>query len=149
MRVWVDADGIPAACKEVVLNAARKRKVPTTFVANRPLHLPTLAWVQMVVVSAGMDVADDHIAAHAKPGDLVITQDVPLAAEVVRQGIDAIGPRGQAWTEANIGERLSVRDFMTELRAGGVMTGGPPPFDDKAKRLFAGALDRWLTAGGK
>ena len=146
MKVWIDADACPRAVKEIVLRAAERRKVPVTFVANKPIPVPKLAWVNAVQVPKGMDVADTYIVEHSSPEDLVVTQDVPLAAEIVERGGQAISLRGVTWTKENIREKLSLRDFFTEARESGVMTGGPPPFDNRAKQAFANALDRWLTA---
>ena len=146
MKVWIDADACPRAVKEIVLRAAERRKVPVTFVANKPIPVPKLAWVNAVQVPKGMDVADTYIVEHSSPEDLVVTQDVPLAAEIVERGGQAISLRGVTWTKENIREKLSLRDFFTEARESGVMTGGPPPFDNRAKQSFANALDRWLTA---
>lgn len=143
--LYVDADGAPKAVKEVVYKAARTRKIETVLVANSALHVPKSSFIRTVQVAQGLDVADTWIAQHCEPGDLVVTQDVPLAAEVIEKGVDCIGVRGDAWTASNIRQRLSMRDFFTELRASGVQTGGPRPFDNKAKQQFANALDRWLT----
>lgn len=148
MKVWIDADACPRDVKEIVFRASRKRRFPVTLVANKLQPVPKLAWIQAVQVAHGLDVADEHIVQRAQPGDLVITQDVPLAAELVAKGVDALSVRGELWTEANVGERLSVRDTMTEARAMGIVTGGPPPFDDKAKRSFANGFDRWLAQNG-
>lgn len=145
MKVWIDADACPRDVREIVFRASRKRRFPVTLVANKAQPTPPMKWITAVQVAQGMDVADDHIAQHATPGDLVITQDVPLAAELVAKGVDALSVRGELWTEANVGERLSVRDLMTEARAMGLTTGGPPPFDQKARQAFANAFDRWLS----
>jgi uncharacterized protein YaiI (UPF0178 family) len=147
VKMWIDADGCPRDCKEMVQRAAVRRGLELTFVANRPLHLGTKsAKITSVVVEAGLDVADAYLVKHAQPGDLVVTSDVPLAAELVEKGIEALSPRGELYTAANVRERLSLRDFFTEARESGVMQGtGPPPYDEKAKRQFANALDRWLT----
>ena len=146
MKLWIDADACPRAVKDIVLRAAERRKVPVTFVANKRIPVPKLAWVDAVQVPKGMDVADTYIVEHCQPEDLVVTQDVPLAAEIVEQGGQAISLRGVTWTKENIREKLSLRDFFTEARESGMITGGPPPFDNKAKQSFANALDRWLTA---
>lgn len=148
MKVWIDADACPRDVKEIVFRASRKRRFPVTLVANKLQATPKLAWITSVQVAHGLDVADDYIVQHAQPGDLVVTQDVPLAAELVAKEVDALSVRGELWTEANVGERLSVRDMMTEARAMGMTTGGPPPFDAKAKQQFANAFDRWLSRHG-
>jgi len=147
MHLWIDADACPTAVREIVLRAAEKRRIDTTFVANKYIPVPALRWINAVQVSQGMDVADHYIAERVKPEDLVVTQDVPLAADVVAAGAMAISPRGMVWTAENVREKLSLRDFFTEARASGVKTGGPPPFDHKAKQTFANALDRWVTMG--
>ncbi|MCB9662949.1 MAG: YaiI/YqxD family protein [Alphaproteobacteria bacterium] len=149
MRIWIDADACPVAVREIVFRASRKRQLPVTLVANKPLQTPSLRWITSEVVSGALDAADDRIVERLEPGDLVITQDLPLAADVVAKGGTAISPRGETFTEANIRERLSMRDTLTEARAMGMTTGGPPPFDDKVKRAFAAAFDRWLAAAGK
>lgn len=149
MKLWIDADACPKPVREIVLRASERRRVPVTFVANKFIPVPKLAWVDSVQVPKGMDVADAYIVEHLSPQDLVVTQDVPLAAEVVEKGAEAISPRGVTWTAKNIREKLSVRDFFTEVRESGVITGGPKPFDNKAKQAFANALDRWLTAAEK
>lgn len=145
MKIWIDADGCPRAVKDIVIRASQRRKIPTVFVANRPLHTPRTSWITSIVVSAGLDVADDWIATHVQQDDLVITQDIPLAARVVERGATGINTRGEVYTESNVRSRLSVRDFMTDLREQGVQTGGPPPFGSRDKQRFANALDRILT----
>ena len=149
MKLWIDADACPNAVKEIVLRAAERTKVRVTFVANQNVPLPNRTWLQFVRVPKGLDVADTYIAEHLNPEDLVVTQDVPLAAEVVEKGAQAISPRGVMWTKENVNEKRSLRDFFTEARESGIITGGPKPFDNKAKQSFANALDRWLTAALK
>lgn len=144
--LWIDDDGCPRDVKEIVLKAGPKRQVPVVLVANRERRVPRHPLIRSVVVPPGLDVADEHIAQHADPGDLVITNDIPLAAILVDKGVQALSHRGELYTKANVGERLAMRDFMTEARASGmVQGGGPPPFDRRAKRTFANAFDRWLT----
>jgi uncharacterized protein YaiI (UPF0178 family) len=145
MRIWIDADACPRPVREIVLRASERRHVPLTFVANKFVPTPNLAWINSVQVSQGMDVADTYIVQHLDPSDLVVTQDVPLAAEVVEKGALAISHRGVTWTAENVREKLSMRDFFTEVRESGIITGGPPPYDNRAKQAFANALDRWLT----
>jgi uncharacterized protein len=149
MKIWIDADACPKAVKEVALKASERRQVPLTFVANKFISTPQVAWITSVQVKQGMDVADNYIVEHLEPADLVITQDVPLAAEVVEKGAMAISLHGVEWTPENIGEKLSIRDFLTEARDAGMITGGPAPYGNKAKQAFANALDRWLTAALK
>lgn len=146
-KVWIDGDGCPRAVKDTVLKAAQRGAVEVTMVANREVAVPRHARIQTVVVSKGMDVADDWLVAHAGPGDLVVTSDVPLAAELVPRGVEVVSPRGEWFTPSNIGEKLSLRDYFTEARASGMMDGGggPPPYDDRAKKAFADGLNGWIT----
>lgn len=146
MKIWIDADACPRPVRDVVFKASTKRRFPVTLVANSFVQTPSLKWITSVKVDSGLDVADDYLVEHASPGDLVITQDIPLAAELLEKGVDAMSPRGTMFTQANIGERLAIRDFMTEARASGITGGGPPPFDAKTKQKFSNAFDRWLTA---
>ncbi len=145
MKIWVDADACPGVIKDIVVKAAHKRVVQTVFVANKAIFVPQSECVSLVHVAQGSDVADRYIADNAIPGDLVITQDIPLAAILVPKGVTVISVHGTLFTEANIGERLSIRNFMTDLRGAGVQTGGPKPFGDKDKQQFANAFDRELT----
>jgi uncharacterized protein len=145
MRIWVDADACPGPVRDILLRAAERLKVPTVFVANKRLTLPRSELVSSVQVGAGLDVADRHIAAEAQRGDLAVTQDIPLAALLVPRGVVVMDPRGELFTEENIAERLSVRNFMQELRDSGVMTGGPSGFSASDKQEFAATLDRELT----
>jgi uncharacterized protein YaiI (UPF0178 family) len=146
LKIWIDADAAPRDVKEVVFRAAKRLGIETVLVANQRLQTPPgNALVTAVWVDGGADVADQHIASHAKPGDLVVTQDVPLAALLVPEGIAVLDPRGEEHTAETIGERLSVRDFMEQARMAGVITGGPAPYDARAKQAFANALDRVLA----
>jgi len=146
LTIWVDADAAPRDVKELVFRASKRLGVPTVLVANLRLDPPAgYPLVTAVRVEGGPDVADQHIVAHAQPGDLVVTQDIPLAALLVPKGVVVLDPRGEEHTAETIGERLSVRDFMESLRATGAVTGGPPPFDARARQAFAAALDRALT----
>ncbi len=132
--------------KELVLRAAKRLAIETVLVANQRLQTPSgNPLVSAVWVDGGADVADQYIATHANAGDLVITQDVPLAALLVPKDVAVLDPRGDEHTTETIGERLSVRDFMDQARMAGVITGGPPPYDARAKQAFAAALDRVLT----
>jgi uncharacterized protein YaiI (UPF0178 family) len=152
MRIWVDADACPGPVRDVLLKASQRLKVPLVFVANKALSLPRSELVSTVQVGAGLDVADRHIAQGAQAGDLAVTQDIPLAALLVPKGVVVLDPRGELFTEENVQERLSVRNFMQELREGGIQTGGPAGFSAQDKQHFAAALDRALTqlvrAGG-
>ena len=145
LKIWVDADGCPRPVKEIVYRAAARLELETVLVANRPLATPKSMYVSSIVVSSGMDVADDWIAERVDVRDVVITADIPLAARIVERGATGISPHGEVYSEANVRERLSVRDFMHELREMGVQTGGPPPFSNRDKQNFANALDRILT----
>lgn len=143
--IWIDGDGVPGACKEILFKASRRTGASVVFVANRAQAIPKLNSIRFQLVSGGLDVADDHIAENCRPGDLVITSDVPLAARVIEAGGTVIQFRGEPLTEANVRQRLAMRDFMDDLRGSGVMTGGPSPYGPKDKQRFANALDRWLT----
>lgn len=145
MRIWIDADACPAPVKEIVLRAATRLQVPVVFVSNQPLALPRSPLVSSVVVAKGLDVADAHIVESVETGDLAITQDIPLAALLVEKGVVTLDPRGEVYTEENVGERLSVRDFMHELREAGVMSGGPKGFGQQDRQRFAAAFDRELS----
>lgn len=146
MKIWVDADAAPREVKELVFRAAKRLQVETILVANQRLQPPAgNPLVTAVRVDGGPDVADQYIAEHAELGDLVVTQDIPLAALLVPRHIVVLDPRGEEHTAETIGERLSIRDFMDRVRLAGGVTGGPPPFDARARQAFAGALDRALT----
>ena len=144
MHIWVDADACPRMIKEVILRAAQRLQVAVTFVANSPQQLPRQDLISFVQVPKGQDVADSYIVAHAQKGDLVITQDIPLAAELIDLDIHAINPRGELYTPSNVRERLNLRDFMDQMRGAGLSSGGPPPLNEKDKQLFANSLDRLL-----
>jgi uncharacterized protein len=136
--------------KELVFRAAKRLAIETILVANQRLQTPPgNPLVSAVRVDGGADVADAYIATHASPGDLVVTQDVPLAALLVPKAVSVLDPRGEEHTLETIGERLSVRDFMEQARIAGIVTGGPPPYDARAKQAFAAALDRVLTRLGR
>jgi uncharacterized protein YaiI (UPF0178 family) len=146
MRLWIDADATPREVKEIVFRAGKRLGLETVLVANQRLSTPAgNPLVSAVEVPGGPDVADQYIVDHAVAGDLVVTQDVPLAAQLVPRGLVVLDPRGDEHTPESIGERLSIRDFMEGMRGAGLVTGGPPPFDARAKQAFASALDRALT----
>ncbi len=146
MKIWIDADAAPRDVKEIVFRAALRLEVTTLLVANHRLETPANnPFVSALRVDGGPDKADDHIADSAEPGDLAVTADIPLAARLVAKGVCTIDPRGTEYTEENIGERLSVRDFMDRLRSTGVQTGGPKGFGPRDKQAFGAALDRLLT----
>ncbi|GAB6039597.1 YaiI/YqxD family protein [Endothiovibrio diazotrophicus] len=145
MRIWVDADACPGAVKEILFRAAQRVGVELILVANQPLRTPPSKLIKAVQVAPGFDVADNHIVKHVAAGDLVVTADIPLAAEVIDQGGDALNPRGERYTRENIRQRLTMRDFMDQMRASGVMTGGPPPLGPRDRKAFADELDRLLA----
>lgn len=145
MRIWVDADACPKVIKEILYRAANRVRVPVTLVANKPLQVPGSRYIRAVQVAGGFDVADNHIVRQAEAGDLVITADIPLAAEVVAKGCLALNPRGDLYTEENVRERLNMRDFMATLRGAGVDTGGPVTFSHADRQAFANQLDRLLA----
>ena len=149
LRLWIDADACPREVKELVFRAAERFAVPTVLVANSSLSIPRLAQVSTVRVPKGLDVADAHIVREAAKGDVAVTADVPLAAALVRKGVEVIDPRGEIYSPDNIEERLAMRDLMQELRDSGVATKGPKTFDARARQQFANALDRVLTAARK
>jgi uncharacterized protein len=146
MKIWIDADACPAAVKEIVIRAAERVQVPAIFVANKPLSLRRSAWVSSVQTAQGMDVADAYIVAQSSAGDLAVTQDVPLAALLVKKGVGVLDVRGEVYSEESIDERVSMRDFMKELRDGGVVTGGPAGYGPQDRNRFASSFDRELSA---
>ena len=146
MQIWVDADACPGEVKELLFRAAKRTKTKVTLVANQAMRTPRSEFVDSLLVPAGMNVADRRIVELVHPGDLVITADIPLAAQAVAKGGQALNPRGELYTEANVGERLAMRNLLDELRGGGQITGGPSNFTAKDRQAFANQLDRWLTA---
>jgi len=149
MRIWVDADACPGVIKELLFRAAEKRQVYLTLVANLSLYTPPSKWIDSLCVPGGMNVADRRIMELVTAGDLVVTADVPLAAEVVAKGAHALDPRGTLYTADNVGGRLAARNLLDELRGSGLVTGGPGNFSAKDRQAFANQLDRWLTKGKK
>jgi len=145
MHIWVDADACPRVIKDILYRAAQRVRVPLTLVANKPLQVPPSPFIRTVHVAAGFDVADNEIVRRLEPGDLVVTADIPLAAEVIEKGGHALDPRGDFFTPDNIKERLTIRNFMDELRGSGVETGGPAAFGSSDRMAFANQLDRFLT----
>lgn len=145
MRIWVDADACPRVIKEILFRAAERVGVCTTLVANQPIAVPPSRFVRTLQVGAGFDVADNAIVARLQAGDLVVTADIPLAAEVIAKGGHALNPRGEIYTKDNVRERLNLRDFMETLRSSGVRTGGPAVLDARDRQAFANALDAWLA----
>lgn len=144
MHIWVDADACPAAIKEILFRAAERTGCPLTLVANQALRVPASPLIRMVQVPGGFDEADKHIAAKVQAGDLVITADIPLAAEVVAQGAQGLSPRGELYSQENIRQLLDMRNFMDTLRSAGVETGGPTAFSAADRQAFANRLDRIL-----
>ena len=145
LKIWVDADACPQVIKEIVYRAATRTQTIATLVANQFLTTPPSQYIQKLQVPGGLDVADQKIVELLEAGDLVITADIPLAANVIEKGGTALNPRGELYTASNIKERLSMRDFSTNLRSSGVQTGGPSPYTKKDIQKFANALDQYLT----
>ncbi|MBS4020717.1 MAG: YaiI/YqxD family protein [Dechloromonas sp.] len=145
MQIWVDADACPGVIKEIIYRAAERKQIKTTLVANQMLRTPPSKFIRAIQVASGFDVADAHIVDQLSAGDLVITADIPLAAQVIERGAHAINPRGELYTTATIRERLNMRDFMEGLRAAGIETGGPAAFSQADRQAFANQLDRFLA----
>lgn len=145
MNIWVDADACPSVIKDILYRAADRAEILVTLVANQSLQIPRSPNIRFLRVMSGFDVADNEIVKRVEQGDLVITADIPLAAEVIeKQGI-ALNPRGELYTKENISARLTMRDFMATLRDSGVETGGPPAFNQKDRQSFANQLDKLLS----
>ncbi len=149
MPIWVDADACPTVIREILFRAAERTGVSLTLVANKPVRLPAAANLRFVQVPMGFDAADKRIVELMQAGDLVVTADVPLAAAAIEKGGTALNPRGELYTKENVRERLSVRNFLDELRSGGVNTGGPPALSQRERQLFANQLDTWLAKRAK
>lgn len=145
MHIWVDADACPKVIKEILYRVAEKKKISLTLVANKPLWTPTSPHIRTQLVGSGADVADQEIVRQMQAGELVITADIPLAADVIAGGGHALNPRGEFYTEDNIRERLAVRNFMDDLRNNGIETGGPPALGQKDRQAFANRLDQFLA----
>lgn len=144
-QIWVDGDACPAVIKEILFRAAERAKIMVTLVANHPLPRPSSQYIRSISVRGGFDEADNEIVERLRAGDLVVTQDIPLAARVLDKGGVAVNPRGELYTAENMAERLSMRNFMEELRGAGVRTGGPSAFHVRDRQSFANQLDRWLA----
>ena len=149
MQIWVDADACPNVIKEVLFRAAERTGMMVTLVANQIIRTPPSKFLRTLRVEAGFDVADNEIVKRTEPGDLVITGDIPLAAEVIEKGGVALNPRGERYTTETIKERLNMRDFMDTMRASGVQTGGPPALNQRDRQQFANELDKWLQHAKK
>jgi uncharacterized protein len=145
MKLWIDADACPGTVRQVIFKTARRLNVETVFVANTPSAIPEHALFQSVVVDQGPDVADAYIVDHAQAGDVVVSQDVPLAALLVPKGVMVITPHGHVQEAKNIASRKAVRDILQGIRDAGEHTGGPRPFGPKDLERFTNALDKWLT----
>ncbi len=147
--IWVDADACPKVIKEILFRAAERTGITVTLVANQPVAVPRIASVRVLQVSAGFDVADKAILERVVAGDLVITADIPLAAEVIAKGAEALNPRGERYSPNTIRGLLMMRDFMDTLRASGNVGGGPPPLSQADRNAFASHLDKWLAQQSK
>ena len=145
MKIWVDADACPVVIKEILFRAAQRTRVEVTLVANQPVQVPRSLYINFIHVAQGFDVADNEIVKRLMDGDLVITSDIPLAADVIEKGGLALSPRGEMYTADNIKARLGMRDFMESLRASGVDTGGPAAMSQGDRKAFANHLDKLLT----
>ena len=145
MKIWVDADACPVVIKEILFRAAERKAVELILVANQPLVTPRSGYITSLRVGAGFDVADNEIVKRVVAGDLVVTSDIPLAAQVIEKGALALSGRGELFTQENIRGRLNIRDFMGTMRASGVNTGGPPPLSQNDRKAFADNLDRLLS----
>ncbi len=143
--IWVDADACPVVIKEMLYRAARRTGVQVTFVANQYLQIPASPNMNFVQVERGFDVADNEIVKRTQPDDLVITSDIPLAADILAKGGQALSPRGEKFSPDTIGGQLTMRDLMDTLRGSGIETGGPPAMTQRDRNAFAGHLDRWLA----
>lgn len=145
MKIWVDADACPVVIKEVLFKAAVRTETEVSLVANHTLRIPPSKYIKFTQVSSGFDVADNFIVKRLVKGDLIITGDIPLAAEVIEKGGQALNPRGELYTKENIKSLLNMRDFMDTLRSSGVETGGPSALSKSERQLFANHLDKWLA----
>ena len=148
MHIWVDADATPAVIKDILFRAAERKRIAMTLVANKLLRVPPSAYIRALQVPHGFDVADDEIAQRLAVGDLVITADIPLAAQVIAKGGHALNPRGEFYSRENIREILNMRDFMEELRGAGLASSGPAAFSQADRQAFANQLDRFLARAG-
>lgn len=147
VKIWVDADACPGVIKDILFRAANRTGTLLTLVANQPIQVPASRFIRTIQVGSGFDVADNEIVKRLEAGDLVITADIPLAAEVIEKGGHALNPRGELYTEENIRARLNMRDFMDTLRASGVNTGGPAAISQRDRQEFGNSLDRFLARG--
>lgn len=149
MKIWVDADACPGPVKEILFRAAMRTGISLTLVANHSMQVPNHVAIRLLTVSGGFDVADNEIVRRCDEGDLVITADIPLAAELIEKGAAVVTPRGERYTKETIRQRLNVRDFMETMRASGIQSGGPPPLNAQDRKAFADQLDRWLARNNR
>ncbi len=145
MQIWIDADACPVVIKEILFRAAERTRIQLTLVANQQMNIPRSPFIKSIRVAQGFDVADNEIVKRLVTGDLVITSDIPLAADVIEKGGVALSPRGELYTTDNIRARLNMRDFMESLRSSGVDTGGPPALNQGDRKAFANRLDSFLS----
>jgi len=145
MKIWVDGDSCPVVIKDILFKAAERTGMQLTLVANQPVRTPPSRYIRMLQVTPGFDVADNEIVKRLSEGDLVITSDIPLAADVIEKGGYALSPRGELYSADSIGARLNMRDFMDTMRASGVVTGGPPALSQSDRKSFANHLDKLLA----
>jgi len=145
MQIWVDADACPVVVRDILCRAAKRKEIMVTFVANQNIPLPASPYLSMLQVQQGFDIADDEIVKRASAGDIVITSDIPLAAEVLEKEAFVLTSRGERYTQNNIKARLNMRDFMETMRSSGVQTGGPPPLNHRDRQTFANGLDQLLA----
>jgi len=143
--IWVDADACPIVIKDILFRAAERTKTQTTLVANQAIRIPPSSYISFLRVTQGFDEADNEIVKRLQAGDLVITADIPLAADVVEKGAIALNPRGELYTKENIKDRLNMRDFMETMRSSGIQMGGPPPLNKSDRQAFANQLDKLLS----
>ncbi|MBT1449661.1 YaiI/YqxD family protein [Glaciecola sp. XM2] len=145
MKIIVDADACPVVIKEILFKAAQRTQVQTIFIANHAIRVPPSSVISSLQVPSGFDVADHEVVRRCETGDLVITSDIPLADEVIEKGGNALSPRGELFDKQTIKSRLNTRDFMETMRASGFQSGGPPPLNQKDRKVFADHLDRLLA----
>jgi uncharacterized protein YaiI (UPF0178 family) len=149
MQIWIDGDACPGEIKDLLFRAAQRREVPVTLVANQSIYTPPSPFIKALLVPSGMNVADRRIVELVSPGDLVVTADIPLAADVVAKGAQALNPRGELYSDANVGERLAMRNLVDEMRGGGLTMRGPSNFTPRDRQAFANQLDRWIAKAKK
>lgn len=145
--IWVDADACPNIIKDILFKASTRTQIPLTLIANQYLRTPATHWITSIQVEKGFDEADHELVRRVKPGDLVITSDIPLADEIIQKKGGVLTPRGEILSKDNIKSRLNIRDFMDTMRSSGVQTGGPPPMSSSEKQSFSNALDKWVQTG--